>query len=469
MPIEYLYGVIMISRRALTELELWYSKKNRKPLVLRGARQVGKSTLVREFASGSGLPLWEVNLEKFRLLDRVFGTFDLPLILQELSLTLNTANVGKGSGVLFLDEIQECPQALACLRYFHEEMPGLAVIAAGSLLEFTLSQAEFSMPVGRVEYYWLGPLTFDEYLSGAGEHEAIGFLDAWKPGDSFPALLHQRMLLRLREFLLVGGLPEALQSFIDTHDFRSAVAVHQSILETYRDDFSRYARGAELEKLRRVFDVIPRVIGRKVQYRQFHPDWKSQDIRHCLDLLQRAGIAFPVLHATGQGLPLGAGEDPTVWKVFFLDVGLVGTANGNALLSLDDFMAGSFLNEGVLAEQFTAQHLAALQPPAQRFKLHYWLREGKAHNAELDFLLSSGHSVVPLEVKAGSSGSLRSLHQSMLAHPGALALRLDLNPPSTQEIQTTVMSPEGKREVQYHLRNLPLYFAGRLAGPMLNR
>jgi hypothetical protein len=174
------------------------------------------------------------------------------------------------------------------------------------------------------------------------------------------------------------------------------------------------------------------------------------------------------LHTDGQGLPLGAGEDPAVWKIFFLDVGLIGTANGNALLCLDDFMAGKFINEGAIAEQFTAQHLASSQVPAQRFRLHYWLREGKSHNAELDFLISSGRSVVPVEVKSGSSGTLRSLHQFMLAHNGALAIRLDLNPPSMQDIETSVMSPEGKREVQYRLRNLPLYLAGRLTGTILD-
>lgn len=457
----------MIHRSALGDLQRWILKARRKPLVLRGARQVGKSTLVREFAAQLGVPLWEANLEKLKGLDAVFGTFDPPLVLQELSLALNQAGVGRGKGILFLDEIQECPKALACLRYFYEELPDLAVIAAGSLLEFTLSQAGFSMPVGRVEYYWLGPLTFDEYLKGRGEEEACAFLDAWSPGMAYPATLHERLLHRLREFLLVGGMPEAVQSYLDSSDFMSAVEVHQSILETYRDDFSKYARGAQLEKLRRVFEMIPRVAGRKVQFRNFHPAWKAQDIRHCLDLLQRAGIAVPVVHTSGQGLPLGAGEDPTVWKVFFLDVGLIGTANGNALLGLKDFLSGTFYNEGVLAEQFAVQHVAASQPHGQRIQLHYWLREGKTGNAELDLLLPTAASIVPLEVKAGSSGSLRSLHQYRASHPGSLALRLDLNPPSEQEIHTTVMAPDGKREVRYRLRSFPLYLAGRLSGSWL--
>lgn len=452
----------MIQRHALADLQRWIEKPGRKPLILRGARQVGKSTLVREFAVGSGLPLWEVNLEKHKSLDKVFKTLDTSLILQELCLAINQSGIGKGKGILFLDEIQETPYALASLRYFFEERPDLAIIAAGSLLEFTLSQAEFPMPVGRVEYHWLGPLTFDEYLAGAGETEALRHLAAWKPGNSLPFALHERMLRRLREFLVVGGMPEATQTFIDQGEYTSALEVHQSILETYRDDFSKYARGAELEKLRRIFEVVPRAIGRKVQYRQFHPDWKAQDIRHGLELLQRAGIVLQVVHSSGQGLPLGAGEDPTVWKLFFLDVGLCGTANGNALLNLEDFLQGRFINEGAIAEQFAAQHLMAMLPPGQRTRLHYWLREGKANNAEVDFLLPLNGQVVPLEIKAGSSGSLRSLHQYMANHPPGMALRLDLNAPSVQDISTTIMSPEGKRTVQYRLYNLPLYLAGRM-------
>ena len=451
----------------MAELQHWYSKPKRKPLILRGARQVGKSTLAREFARSAGLRLWEVNLEKHASLDGVFGKLDPSQVLREISLALNTPNVGKEPGILFLDEIQESPKALAFLRYFYEEMPDLAVMAAGSLLEFTLSNAELSMPVGRVEYFWLGPLTFDEYLAGQGETEARDFLGQWELEGTYSASVHQRLLGRLREFLMVGGMPEAVQAFIDGGEFLSAVEVHHSILGTYRDDFSKYACGAELEKLRRVFDVLPRVVGRKAQYRKFHPDWKAQDIRHCLELLEHAGIAFPVLHTSGQGLPLGTGEDPTVWKAFFLDVGLAGTANGNSALSLKDFMEGGFLNEGAVAEQFVAQEIASAQPRSQRARLHYWLREGKSHNAELDFLVPAGTAVLPVEVKSGTSGSLRSLHQFMIAHRSGRAVRLDLNEPSVQEINTEVMNAEGKQQVSYRLANLPLYMAGRLSSLML--
>ena len=447
----------MVYRQSLKTLEHWIHKANRKPLILRGARQVGKSTLVREFARLKGLPLWEVNLEKHASLNSAFATFEPATVLRELSLVLNQPNVGRSPGLLFLDEIQQTPAALACLRYFYEEMPELPVIAAGSLLEFTLADTGFSMPVGRVEYHWLGPLTFGEFLAGAGEAQALQYCEDWVAGEPFSEVAHQRLSRRLREFLLVGGMPEAVQAYLDTGDFLGATEVHRSILETYRDDFSKYARGAELEKLRRVFEVLPRTIGRKVQYRQFHPDWKAHDIRHCLELLQRAGLALSVVHSNAQGLPLGADEDPTVYKLYFLDVGLVGTANGNALLTLEDFVEGHFVNEGPLAEQFIAQHLWANQPRDQRPGLHFWQREGKANNAEVDFLVPQKSTLLAIEVKSGTSGSLRSLHQFMLRHPQAGALRLDLNPPSSQVVKTEVMTSEGKQYVEYPLENRPLY------------
>ena len=156
-----------------------------------------------------------------------------------------------------------------------------------------------------------------------------------------------------------------------------------------------------------------------------------------------------------------------MWKAFFLDVGLAGTANGNSAQSLADFLGGGFLDEGALAEQFVAQEIASAQPRSQRARSHYWLREGKSQNAELDFLVAAGNTVLPVEVKSGTSGSLRSLHQSMLSHKGGRAVRLDLNEPSMQEINTEVMSAEGKQQVSYRLANLPLYLAGRLSSLML--
>jgi predicted AAA+ superfamily ATPase len=451
-----------MKRLGEANLATWYQRASRKPLVIRGARQVGKSTLVRNVAKNLGVPLWEINLEKHANLNAVFATFDIAKILQEISLSLRATSVCVGPGILFLDEIQATPQALAALRYFYEERPELAVIATGSLLEFTLSEAGFSMPVGRIEYGWLGPMTFSEYLEAQGDGSLILILNDFQPNMSIPLMAHERLNQRLREFLYVGGMPEAVARFIETGDAMQAVEVHHSILETYQEDFSKYARGADLEKIRRVFALLPANIGQKIRFNRFHPDWKSKDIRRSLELLTRAGIAIQVTHCDGSGVPLAAGEDPTVAKLFHLDVGLAGSLLGTGMIPFEEFRAGRFINEGPMAEQFVAQHLWNSGWRTQHPSLHYWLRGGQNHNAEVDFLVQNEGDVLPIEVKSGASGSLRSLHQFMAKGNAHTALRFDLNTPSDQDLQIPLMTANGLSEVRFHLCNRPLYMAGIL-------
>lgn len=437
----------------------WASRQRRKPLVIRGARQVGKSTLVRQTAAVARLPLWEINLERHTIEEAVFASLDPELILREIRLRLNASGIGRGPGLLFFDEIQAAPRAIAALRYFHEQRPDLPVVAAGSLLEFTLADAGFSMPVGRVEYYFLGPLTFREFLRAVGENLLADSLMEQTDLATFSATAHDRLLDLLRQYLLVGGMPEAVAHYAETRDLSAVISVHRSILGTYTDDFSKYARGSDLERIRRIFEMLPANLGQKIRYNRFHPDWRAADIRRCLELLIRAGVAAPATHSSGNGVPIGAEEDPTVYKLFHLDVGLVGTAIGAGVIPLDAFRTGRFIHEGVLAEQFVAQQLLRSQDPAERPKLHYWQRGGSRNSAEVDFLIQREEKIVPIEVKAGTAGSLRSLHQFMLKHQTGRALRLDLNSPSEQEVRIDVMSENGMKTSHYHLRNVPLYAA----------
>ncbi len=456
----------MIDRNAFKHFSEWLDRDRRKPMLLRGARQVGKTHLVREFARRKVLTLWEVNMEKNASLDAVFRTLDVDTVLRELSLVLNTRGIGDVPGILFLDEIQEAPHVLTCLRYFYEERPDIPLIAAGSLLEFALGESGFSMPVGRIESYWLGPLSFSEYVGGTGDEVLLDEWYRYIPGAPWPITAHNRLMDRLREYLIVGGMPEAAQAYIDTRSFTEAVNVHQSLLEIYRDDFSKYTQGSMLRKLQRVFEAAPAEIGDKVTYRQFHPDWRTKDIRRCIELLIGAGILVPVTHTAAHGLPLGAAVNPDVYKLFFLDVGLTGTANGNPALSLEEFRTSryltDFINSGSIAEQFVSQQLWTGGTRASRPKLYYWLREGKSSNAEVDFVIPGRTATVPVEIKAGAGGALRSLHQFMVRSPDALAIRLDASPPSFQDIETTVSSGEGLKPVRYRLYSLPLYFAERL-------
>lgn len=444
------------SQRHLTE---WSQRHDRKPLVVRGARQVGKSTLVRQFAAAQGLTLWEINLEQHHELAPAFASLDAATILRDVGLALNRPGVGQGPGVLFLDEIQAIPQALSALRYLYEQRPQLPVIAAGSLLEFTLADAAISMPVGRVEYHFLGPMTFEEFLLARGEDLLAQSLEGQSHEQSFSPAAHERLNSLLREYLLVGGMPEAVAAYGAVGDFAAASRVHRSILSTYADDFGKYTKGIDRDRIRRIFEVLPTQLAQKVRFNRFHPDWRAADIRRCLELLIAAQVASSVTHVDASGVPLGAEEDPTVFKLFHLDVGLAANASGSGQLSLADFQSGRFVNEGVLAEQFVAQQLLSTQPPDQKPRLHYWQRGGSSSNAEVDFICAHGREVLPIEVKAGASGALRSLHQFMLKHPGKTALRFDLNPVGVQQVQTDVQTAAGPKSVHYRLMNLPLYVA----------
>lgn len=449
-----------MKRQAEEALKAWVDSPRRKPLVLRGARQVGKSTLVRQTAQAKGIPLWEVNLERHPTLAGVFETLDVARILLELELVLRRP-VGREPGILFLDEIQAVPQALAALRYFHEDRPDLPVVAAGSLLEFALADFPASMPVGRIDFHHLGPVSYLEFVEAVEGAGMTDFVRSWKAREPWPATVHAALSNRLRDYLVAGAMPEAAALFAQTQDIQQVQVVHRSILETYREDFGKYSKGAETEKIRRLFDAVPPSIGQKMRWNRVNPSWKSTDLRKAFEQLERAGVVVGVRHTDGTGVPLGATASDDVFKTLFLDGSLAQTAMGLPPLSLEVFRGARFVNEGVLAEQFAGQHLRFLRP-GQRPELHYWLREGKSGNAEVDFLIQVDDRVVPVEVKSGAEGSMRSLHQFMALRGGDLAVRFDLNPPSVQEVATRVDTSAGPRDVRYRLLSLPLSLVERV-------
>ena len=229
-------------RKAEARLRSWIESKSRKPLVIGGARQVGKSTLMRQFAAESGLILHEINLERYATLVDVFQTFDIERILEELEFIIQKGSILKSGGILFLDEIQAVPSAIQALRYFYEDHPGLPVVAAGSLLETVLSKHALSMPVGRIEYLFLHPMTFEEVLEARGQNDLMKLLQEYDSSRAFPETAHDRLLELQRKYFVVGGMPEAVDRFIETNSFDEVCEVQAAILNTYRDDFSKYSR-----------------------------------------------------------------------------------------------------------------------------------------------------------------------------------------------------------------------------------
>ena len=453
-----------MERHRLTDLGTWLRVPGRKPLIVRGARQVGKSTLVELFAKAEGRRLSVVNLERHPDIAEVFASNDPTAILNLLNTVADMPL--SDQSVLFLDEIQAVPAAIASLRYFFEEQPQLPVVAAGSLMEFALADRAFAMPVGRIDYLNLGPMTFTEFLAAVGKQGLATAIDAftWQPhGDtSIPPVIHQRLMEQLRLYQFVGGMPEAVQVYADSASLRPVGTVHASIIDTYRDDFPKYAPRRDMTRMLRVFNFAARQPGRKVKYSNVSADDQSATIRRDIDLLAMARVVAKVTHSACSGLPLQADLKENVFKLLFLDVGLMNAICGVGWETIARRSGAEMVNAGTTAEQFVGQHLQYLIAHRPNRELTYWLREGRSNNAEVDYVLELAGEIVPVEVKAGRAGALKSLHQFAAEKRPPLAVRFDASPPSVQEVDTEVLSAGKRQRVRYRLLSLPLYLVERL-------
>lgn len=440
------------------QLETWLHKRNRKPLVIRGARQVGKSTLVRQFVANQGLRLFEVNVERHPHLSGVAETLDPQKILSEIEFVCNQGAVNAEDSIVFIDEIQAMPKLLQCLRYFYEEMPRLAVLAAGSLLEFALQDHSFPMPVGRIEYFHMGPVSWEEFLKAKNETQLLALLQGYELSQDFPVSAHERLLGLLREYFLVGGMPEAVQLHADGEPMESIIDVQNSIVQTYRDDFSKYATGRDLLRLQRILDYLGQGLGAKVKYVNIDRESQSRELKSALDLIVKAGVVLKVMHTHGDGIPLKARGNPKVFKIYSLDLGLYNRICGLNHIGFQQMRRAAFVNEGMLAEQFIVQQLFFRETPKLGPDLHYWLREGSSGNAEVDCLLQIDSQIVPVEVKSGKSGSLKSLLQFSAEKKTDFVCRFDLNPPCLQACEHIINGSE----VRFKLLSLPLYFCNQI-------
>ncbi|MCP4296911.1 MAG: ATP-binding protein [Proteobacteria bacterium] len=357
----------------------------------------------------------------------------------------------------FLDEIQAVPPAIQALRYFYEDHPDLPVIAAGSLLEILLSKHSFSMPVGRIEYLFLNPMTFEEVLEAQKQDDLLKLLNEYTPDRAFPESAHSRLLDLQRKYFITGGMPEAVDRFIDTNSFEEVSEVHAAILETYRDDFSKYATQSFLLRMHKIQDYVPGAVGEKLKYVNIDHQEHARELKKALDLLVKARLISLAYHSDASGLPLKAGINWKVFKPFFLDCGLMNFICGVRSISLEQLTHRKFVNEGKIAEQFIAQHLVAIERPNISPELFYWLREVKSAITEVDFMMQSEHEILPIEVKSGKSGTLKSLHQFVYRKNSSRAFRFDLNKPAVQAVQVTLRTRKESVAVEFDLFSLPLF------------
>ena len=449
-----------LKRKEIKYLYDWSAQSPLKPVVIRGARQVGKSTLVREFARAAGFSLLELDFERNPEFRDAFAFRDPTRILSTLTLMTGQTIVA-GTSLLFLDEIQAAPEALAALRYFHEEMPELHVVAAGSLMEFALADTRFSMPVGRVEYLHLGSMEFEDFLDATGHPELASHLRETSLSDlnegAIPGPVHGKYLDLLQQYWVVGGLPEAVSAYARSRDFTRVSRIHQSIVATYRDDFDKYSHGSLKGRIQMVFDRLPGMVGRKFKYVQVSRDHRAAELADALRHLCMARVASKIHHTSANGIPLAAEADERRFKCLYMDVGLMCAA-----LHLDILDLGrqdlTLVNGGAVAEQFVGQHLLYSGPRYETPTLYYWTREARNAAAEVDYLLAPGRRVIPVEIKAGTTGSLRSVHQFLKEKRGDFALRFNADVPSL--LRDSKGLPD-RRRIDYRLLSLPLYMVGQ--------
>jgi len=432
-------------RQISIDLQNWLGRKDRRPLLLRGARQVGKTWLARALARDQGLELVEVNFELRPDAKEAFRTSQPAEILKNLAF-LGFPVPKVGTSLLFLDEIQDCPAAIAAMRYFYELMPDLAVLASGSLLEFAMEAGEFSLPVGRVDTLWVYPMGFAEFLRAKGNQTLAEALESQNPAEPLPEVAHCKSMEELREYFFCGGMPAAVKALAEDRDVESCRRVHLSILQTYRQDFAKYAPRIKADIAERLFLRAPGLVGGRLKFSAIDPDHRASEVRPAVEAVEKAGVIRRVFHSAAQALPLATDSNPRIAKLVMLDVGLMHAALriDADLIQEPDLLA---IHRGAVAEQFAAQELLACGPADREPELYFWAREELNSQAEVDFLIASGSRILPIEVKSGSSGTLKSLNLFLNSHrQSPLGVRLY----------------GGRHLLEERILHLPLYAAGSL-------
>ncbi len=436
-----------INRLIDTHLKEWSARADHKPVLLRGARQVGKSTAVRHLGVGFE-NFVEINFERQPEYKQIFDSnLDVRRIVAQIAAMVGRPIV-EGSTLLFFDEIQECPKAIMSLRFFREDMPALHVVAAGSLLEFALEELP-TFGVGRIHSMYMYPLTFDEFLGALGEGLLREARDAATPEQPLPEPLHDKLVSLLRTFIMVGGMPEAVAKWVETGDYLKCQEVQDDILSGYEDDFPKYRKKVNPTLLRMTLRSCAVQATRKFVYAEVGNGYKASEVKAALEMLAMAGIIVPVTHTAANGLPLGGEADGNIRKILLMDTGLMlrllsMTTGGAEQWTRHVLMADNveLVNKGPLAEMlFGIEYLHYLTPHL-RHEMFYWVRRSRNSLAEIDYVTPNNGTVLPVEVKAGVQGGMKSLWTFMAEKRLRTAVRSSLEnfgivnaPPSVSEEQ----------------------------------
>ena len=438
----------MFQREIEGRLARWAGQRNRKPLLLRGARKVGKTVAVRRFGECFDCFI-ELNLEQASDREPFNHGLEVEELFQAIVLRKHARPV-EGRTLLFLDEIQDCPEAVHMLRYLYEKMPSVHVIGAGNLLEISLAKAEIEFPVGRVQHLVMYPLSFAEYLNAIGETDAGSALNA----VPLPKHATDRLFELFHRYALVGGMPEVVAEYSRTQDTPALCDIYASLLQSYLDDVPKYARN---DTMARVLDhcirSAPLEAGKRITFAGFgQSNYRSREVGEALRTLEKALLLHLLYPTTSTEIPVRPDLRKSP-RLQFLDTGLLNYVAGLQ----DQYFLHSDLHSfyrGLLAEHIVAQELLCHRGSLLH-KPSFWVREKSQSGAEVDFVVQHRGQVVPVEVKAGSTGRMRSLHQFVDARGLGCALRLYAGPLQRQHCRTPGGTP-------YELLNLPYYLAARL-------
>lgn len=439
-------------------LEQWLLGEFRQPLVIRGARQVGKTWLVRQLAENHKKHLIELNFEEQPEMKSVFKSNDPKLILLNLGSVLNEAIDPKES-LLFLDEIQAAPELLSKLRWFSEKLPELALICAGSLLDFALSAHAFSMPVGRIGYLYLEPLSFEEFILAHDKKMLFEYLKNYSWDTEIPLILHQQLMFLFKEYTLIGGMPAAVACWVKERSLEKVSQIHRNLLTTYREDFTKYRGRVDMDRLQDVMMAIPKMLGEKFVYARVNRSVSTQTTQAAMNLLLKARVCHRVVSSASNGVPIAAELNEKYCKIIFLDSGMLNASLGLTFNELNAIGELILINNGKISEQMVGQALRTLSPPYVDPELYYWHRTEKGSSSEIDYMWQHNAQIIPIEVKAGSTGGLKSLHLFMELKKKSLAVRINSDFPSVTPVK--VKGQQGNF-IEYTLLSLPFYLLGEL-------
>lgn len=440
---------IMFERDILKKLRQWADNPYRKPLILRGARQVGKTTVVNQLGSEFDNYL-SVNLEKREIKLLFQKTDNVKELVSMLFLYYNMVQ-RPGRTLIFLDEVQASPEAVALLRYFYEDTPDLYVIAAGSLLE-TMLDRHISLPVGRVEYMALHPCSFLEYLSATGDERYIDPI----VNAQLPEAFHQQMMQRFNTYALIGGMPEAVAHYAARRDVVALSGVYSQLLTAYRNDVEKYAgSNNQATVIRYILEEGWAFAGQSITLGNFASSaYKARETGEAFRTLEKA-LLLELVYPTVSAIMPATSDLKKSPKLIWLDSGLVNYAAGIR----KEYLLSKDLNDvwrGMAAEQIVAQELKALSNEIGQ-KRKFWVRAKRGSTSEVDFVYICDETVIPVEVKSGHNAHLKSLHQFMEEAPHDIAVRIWSGNYSIDDVSTM----NGKH---FRLINLPFYMIGALPG-----